>query len=275
MNLLIGEIYCRSILSRSGLYGIDYSINPYLGCFHRCSYCYAQYMVKNKRIPSNLHWGEYVYAKINAPTILLKDLRRHTAGRILMSSVTDPYQPLELRYKLTRRILKILSRRDFEVTLLTKSHLVLRDSDIIGKFNSEMIEVGLTITLLNDELRRIFEPNSSSTMRRIEALRILKSRGIRTFSFLGPLIPIVCEWDLEKLLNKLSSIGVEYIVVDKLNIGRGNRKLFDESLRMLPTKIGLTIRKILSENYFQYYDSLKRRISMLADKFNLNIIFCY
>ena len=127
------EIQAKSILSPCGIPGIDYVINPYTGCRYGCTYCYASFMgrfIKDKTVQD---WGEYVIAKVNAPELLKKELRKlRNKGKgleIFFSSVTDPYQGVEAKYKLTRQCLEILADWEYEgyISILTKSNLVLRD----------------------------------------------------------------------------------------------------------------------------------------------------
>ncbi|RLE53839.1 MAG: radical SAM protein [Candidatus Methanomethylicota archaeon] len=269
----IKEIYCKSILSRSKIYGADYSINPYFGCLHGCTYCYARYMLR--KLPSNLMWGEFVHAKINAPTVLLKELRRSKRGRVLLSSVTDPYQLVEAKYMLTRRILTILSSKDYPLIILTKSDLVIRDLDLIKKFSDA--DVGLTVITLDENVRRAFEPKAPSIYRRIAAMQKLKEAKICTYAFLGPLIPIISEFSIEKLLTKLSKINVDYVIVDKLNVKAGNKPHIMRAFMLYYPDIKGKIEKILSnENvYDEYYADLKVKIRNLAQKLDLDLEFCY
>ena len=145
MSFIVREIKAKSVLTKSGIPGIDYCINPYVGCFHGCRYCYATFM---KRFTGHQEpWGSFVDVKVNAPAILPKQLARARRGNVLISSVTDGYQPIESKYKLTRQCLEVLLEYQFPVDILTKSPLVLRDMDIMEKFKE--IEVGLTITTDN------------------------------------------------------------------------------------------------------------------------------
>ena len=106
MNLVIKEKRARSILSKSGIPGIDYCINPYTGCSHGCKYCYATFM---KRFTGHMEaWGSFVDVKINAPEVLQRQMKNAPRGNIMISSVTDPYQPIENQYKLTRQCLEVL-----------------------------------------------------------------------------------------------------------------------------------------------------------------------
>ena len=163
MNLVIKEKRARSILSKSGIPGIDYCINPYTGCSHGCKYCYATFL---KRFTGHEEaWGSFVDVKINAPEILQRQMKNAPRGNIMISSVTDPYQPVEDQYKLTRQCLEVLLAYQFPVSILTKSSLVLRDLDLIKRFKE--MEVGITITTDNDKIREIFEPNAPSIETRI------------------------------------------------------------------------------------------------------------
>lgn len=263
----------KSVLSRSGVYGIDYSINPYFGCAHGCLYCYARYMLK--RFPTGLKWGDFVHVKVNAPRILVKDLRSARFGRILLSSVTDPYQPVESKYELTRKILKILASKRFPTTILTKSSLVIRDVDLLKTFRD--LEIGLTITTLNEDLRSVFEPKASSTQDRLNALEKLKENDFIVFAFLGPLIPVICEEDLELLIKELKKINVDYIIVDKLNIKAGNWPYIKNAIIDHFPQLLQRIEEILfhREEYIRYYLDLKYKLLSLASDYNVEVDFCY
>ncbi len=163
------EKKCKSILSESGLYGVDYSLNPYTGCEYGCKYCYATFMKKFSNHSEN--WGNFVDIKENAPKVLENDLRKKEKSSILLSSVTDPYQPIEKEYKITRKTLKRLSKTEHEINILTKSDLILRDLDILSEFKPEKISVGFTINFLKEKDRKIWEPNATKIKNRIKALR--------------------------------------------------------------------------------------------------------
>ena len=188
--MAIKEIQCKSILTKSNLPEVDYCINPYVGCLHGCSYCYASFM---KRFTGHLEeWGAFLDVKINAPEILKKQLTpRKKKGAILIGSVTDAYQPIERRYGITRRILEILAKHEFPVSILTKSALVMRDIDVIKKMRS--CEVGITITSLDESISRIFEPVASSPQKRLDTLSFFKDNNIKTYAFVGPILPGITE----------------------------------------------------------------------------------
>jgi DNA repair photolyase len=208
MILIIREIKVKSILSKSRIPGIDYCVNPYTGCFHACRYCYATFM---KRYTGHTEaWGNFVDVKINAPEVLQKQLKRATRGNIIISSVTDAYQPVEAKYKLTRQCLEVLLHYQFPIDILTKSPLVLRDIGLIKQIKDR--EVGITITTDNEKIRKVFEPYAPSISARISALRTLRNNGISTYTFIGPVLPM----NPEVLLERISPY-VDSIIIDRMN----------------------------------------------------------
>jgi len=203
--MIVREIDAKTVLSKSKVF--DYTVNPYIGCEHGCTYCYARFM---KRVTGHReHWGKFVDVKINAPTLLQHEIKKRKAGRVWISGVCDPYQPLERRYELTRKCLEILLRHYWSVTIQTKSPLVLRDMELLKRFSD--IEVGFTITTADEDIRKIFEPNTPPIRERIEALESLHSVGIKTFAMIAPLLPRA-----EDLATQLTG-KVDYVLVDKMN----------------------------------------------------------
>jgi DNA repair photolyase len=201
----IREITAKSILSKSQVY--DYALNPYVGCQHECVYCYAKFM---KRFTGHTEkWGEFVDIKINAPELLAREVKRKKIGRVWISGVCDPYQPLEKQYIITKRCIDILSENNWPFTVQTKSDLVLRDMETLKKANES--EVGFTITTGDERIRKLFEPNASPVSKRIDALAILHSSGIRTFAMIAPILP-----GAEGLVRRLTG-KVNYVILDKLN----------------------------------------------------------
>jgi len=218
MNRVIKETRARSVLSKSGISGIDYCINPYIGCSHGCRYCYATFM---KRFTGHGEpWGSFVDAKINAPEILQRQMKKAPRGNILISSVTDPYQPVENQYQLTRQCLEVLLAYQFPVSILTKSSLVLRDLDLIRRFKE--IEVGITITTDDDTIREIFEPNAPPVEARVRGLKELSAKGVKTYAFIGPLLPL----NPEDLAEKIGPY-VQSVLVDRMNYSSKTRKIYE------------------------------------------------
>jgi len=218
MSLIIREIKAKSILTKSGIPGVDYCVNPYVGCSHGCRYCYATFM---KRYTGHTEpWGGFVDVKVNAPEILQKQLKRARNGRVMISSVTDAYQHIESKYKLTRQCLEILLQNQSPVDILTKSPLVLRDMDIIKKFKD--IEVGITITTNDEEIRKVFEPNAPSIIARMRALKTLHDNRIKTYAFIGPALPMNPETLSEKI-----NTHVDSIIIDRMNYTSKTLKIYE------------------------------------------------
>jgi DNA repair photolyase len=204
-TLMVKEIQAKTILSVSKVY--PYVINPYTGCQHGCSYCYARFM---KRVTGHREpWGEFVDVKTNAPDLLRKEIKKKKRARVWVSGVCDPYQPLEAHYKLTRQCLELLAQNTWPVIIQTRSPLVLRDMDIIK--DAEDFEVGLSVTTADDGIRRLFEPHAPPISDRIEALDELHKAGIRTYAMIAPVLPGAA--GLGELLNG----KVDYVLIDRMN----------------------------------------------------------
>ena len=201
----VKEIRSKAILSTSKVY--DYVINPYVGCQHACSYCYARFM---KRFSGHKEpWGDFVDVKINAPDLLQTEVRRKKKGNVWISGVCDPYQPLEQKYELTRKCLEILIQNNWPVIVQTRSPLVLRDFDIVKE--AEAVKVGLSITSANDGIRKIFEPNAPPIVERLKAIDTMHRNGIRTYVMIAPLLP-----EAENLVPVLEG-KVDYVIIDRMN----------------------------------------------------------
>jgi len=205
MILMVKEIQAKTILSVSKVY--PYVINPYTGCQHGCSYCYARFM---KRVTGHLEpWGEFVDVKINAASLLSVEIKKKKRGRVWVSGVCDPYQPLETKYRLTRQCLEILAQHNWPVIIQTRSPLVLRDIDIIK--NARDFEVGLSVTTADDTIRKLFEPGAPTIDDRIAALDELHKAGVRTYAMIAPVLP-GAEGLAELLKGK-----IDYVLIDRMN----------------------------------------------------------
>ncbi len=271
----IKEIRAKGILTRCGIPGIDFVVNPYIGCRFGCKYCYASFMGRfvGKKIGD---WGEYVYPKINAPELLAKEIKTKLPNKgrgkeIFFSSVTDPYQGLEAKYQLTRKCLEILADWGFEGTLsiLTKSNLVTRDIDVLKRFKQAI--VGLTVTSADDGISRYFETYAPPVSERFEALRKLNQAGIKTYAFIGPLLPHFAadEKSLEKVFRRLAEVGTKDIFVEHLNLSSYIRG-------RLMTEMKGTDREILEKFYAsqskQYRQQLEGLVGKLVKKYGMHLM---
>jgi DNA repair photolyase len=269
------EVTCKSALSNSGIEPFDYSVNPYVGCEHACVYCYARFMLRFRRTRENYQWGDFVDAKVNAPTILLKDLRRKPKGVTWLSAVTDPYQPVEKKYNLTRHCLEALLGYKFPVWIQTKSSLVLRDLDLISRFHEK--DVGFTILTLNDDLRKRIEPGASPVDERVAALVDMSEKGIRTFAFVGPILPLLTDSEetLAKLIHELVRTRTSHVLFDRLNLRWGVWPSIKSFLERYYPDLLQTYHEILWGNT-SYFEDLRKRISKVCkDAGMINYEVCY
>jgi DNA repair photolyase len=200
----IKEVKVKSIITKSGLPDSDFVINPYVGCMHGCLYCYARFMKRFTNHPEP--WGDFVDVKVNAPDLIPKNTERYKNRSITIGSVTDSYLPLEAKYKLTRQILEKLILLQPRLGIITKSDLVLRDIDLLKRFDDCIIAV--SASFLDKKTESKLEPRSTSTARRLEALKKLHEAGIQTALFISPIFPEVSDW--RKLINLTKGFVDEY-----------------------------------------------------------------
>jgi len=276
--LKIREITCKTLLNKSDL--ADFTLNCYVGCSHRCLYCYARYMKKFKDRPED--WGHFVDVKINAPQALTSQIKKiKQPGEVFMSSICDAWQPLEAKYRLSRTCLKILLESGFTVSILTKSSLILRDFDLLAAYKTPSL--GMTITTLIPNLQVALEPYASPAKDRLNTLKKATEKGIETWAFLGPLIPEFTdtEANLEGLFRALESLNLAKIYIDKLNPRWG---VLDTLKRGLASrredylKIRLMLYKATQPaKYLEYSRQLKIKVPQIAARFNLSnkLTFCF
>lgn len=266
--MIISEKHCKSILNKSGI--SDYCVNPYTGCGHGCVYCYARFMKKytNHSEP----WGEFVDVKSNAVEVLNKEIIRKEKGKIMLSSVTDAYQPVEKKFELTRQLLKTILTNQFPALILTKSSLVLRDLDLIRKFND--ISVEFTIPYLDEKARQAFEPFASPIAERLEALSQLKKAGIRTGVFFGPIMPLISDKNLENTFDKFAELELDLVYVDRLNIKCGNWPDIRNAIESNYPEMLNRYEEIFFARS-DYYENLKKRITALLKERGLRFEICY
>ncbi|HEY9775601.1 MAG TPA: radical SAM protein [Planktothrix sp.] len=187
----VREVTASSILTPqkvgalSGWY--DYSLNPYAGCAFSCSYCYVP------KFPNARHeywqWGKWIEVKANAPDLIRRDRTKIFGSRIFFSSATDPYQYIELQYRLTRRCLEqLLLYKPAHLTMHTRSHLILQDLQLLKKFGNSL-SVGVSLATDDEAVRRQFEPKAPSVHRRVQLIQALHNAGIDVYLSMSPLLP--------------------------------------------------------------------------------------
>lgn len=258
----INTIQCKTLLTKSRLPEANYCINPYVGCLHGCIYCYARFM--RRFTGYDEPWGYFLDVKINAPEVLAKELaRKPKRGRVLLGSVTDAYQPIEQKYRVTRAILEILLQHDFPVSVLTKSNLVVRDLDLFKQFSQ--CEVGLTITTTDQGIARNFEPRSSTPQQRIGVLDTLHRSGIITYAFIGPILPELT--NLEAVFTTIQG-KVDFVMAESLNLKCGN---WENIRNLLESKYPHLLSLYQSRFSQAYWGQIERELRALSEKFKIPI----
>lgn len=211
-GVVVRETRCKSILNRSRI--SDYSLNAYTGCAHACVYCYARFMQRFHPHPEP--WGRFVDVKVNAVEALKRQLRRARPGDVFVSSACDGWQPVEAERRLTRRCCELLLEHGFQVNVLTKSELVLRDLDL---FAGRKARIGVTLTTLDEPLRRLWEPQASSVEARLRVIEEARGRGLKTAVMLGPLLPFLSDTEeaIRALFQRVAQVRPDAVWTDALN----------------------------------------------------------
>ena len=187
------ELEARSILNKcsSPRMPFPYTINPYRGCEFGCRYCYARYTHEFMEMRDGEQFEQMIYAKIRAAELLRQDLRRYPAGEIAIGTATDPYQPAERRYGITRSLLEVFAEeRGRSLSITTKLNLVARDIDVLRRVaRANVLHINVTITTLDAELARKLEPRAPHPDLRLAAVEALSSGGLSVGVFLNPILP--------------------------------------------------------------------------------------
>ncbi len=207
----IAKIRAKNILSRSKIGSGGYTVNPYVGCPHGCIYCYAEFM---RGVTGHEEaWGEFLDVKDFDTASLVKFAASHSNERVFMSSVTDCYNPYEARFGATRKVLETLAGSDVNLQILTKSSLVTRDIDLLQTMPN--VRVGVSLSVVDESLRRMLEPRASSVAARIAAIKKLCAAGVKTYIFVAPIFP-----QITPVFDIISHCGdaADEIWFDRLNL---------------------------------------------------------
>ncbi len=208
----VTEEAAKTIITRNQSPDIsfDRSINPYRGCEHGCSYCYARPTHANMGLSPGLDFETKLFAKPNAAELLRSELLhpKYRPATIALGANTDPYQPIERRYRITRQILEVLAEFDHPVGIVTKSALVLRDLDILQPMAEKgLVKVALSVTTLDAKLARAMEPRAATPAKRLKALEMLSKAGVPTVAMVAPVIPALNDHEIESILGAVSVAG--------------------------------------------------------------------
>ncbi|MDP2649349.1 MAG: radical SAM protein [bacterium] len=268
-KIQVREIECKTAIGKCGFPGGGWAINPYIGCGHNCLYCYGRFI---KRFTQHLEpWGYFVDARINIAQVLKKQIKspKFKSGQIYLGTVTDPYQPLEEKYKLSRQILEVLKDYPVSLSILTKSDLILRDLDLLKQFKN--LDVNFTINSLDEKWKSCVEPESTSVEKRLEAAKKLSEEGIKVFAMMGPYFPNFT--DPEKLFSEFKKAGISSVFTESFNTTGGNFTQVEEVLAKHYPSFLPTFAEILfnSKKFNEFYESERKKILSLSKKYNLPV----
>ena len=211
----------------------DRSINPYRGCEHGCIYCYARPSHADWDMSPGLDFETKLIAKSNAAQVLEQQLSKpgYVCAPINLGSNTDPYQPIEREYQITRQTLEVLLRYRHPVTIVTKGSLILRDLDLLTELaRQRLVAVMISLTSLDDELKRILEPRAAAPKARLRAIRVMREAGIPVGVLCSPMIPMINDSELESLLAEAHAAGAQSAAYMMLRLPLEVAPLFEEWL---------------------------------------------
>ncbi len=265
----VAEITCKSAIGPCGFPGGGLAVNPYIGCEHACGYCYARFI---KRFTGHTEpWGDFVDVRKNSAKLLSIQMRNPKLHhqQIYLSSMTDPYQPVEEKYELTREILKVLVNYDNHVSIMTKSTLVLRDLDLIKQLIKK--DVNFTMSTLDEKWRKVIEPNSSTTSEKLVTMQKLVDEGIIVNAMVGPYWPIFT--DIEKMMAEFKKIGVSHVFAESFNSIGGNWTGVEETLsKHFPESLSQMKDLIFDDKKFNdFYVQEKKKLEKLAKELSIPI----
>ena len=213
--------------------GFEKSINPYRGCEHGCIYCYARPSHAYMNLSPGLDFETKIFHKVDADKILEKELskKNYICKPIMLGANTDPYQPAENKLKISRNILEVLSKYNHPVAIITKSSLIERDIDILSDMaKRHLAKVAVTITTLSINLKQILEPRASSPKARLNIIHKFSQAGIPVRIMAAPMIPMINDIELEKILKSAQEAGALYAGYTLIRLPYEVKDLFKEWL---------------------------------------------
>jgi DNA repair photolyase len=278
-NTIYEHTQVKKILHRVNVWFLPFrwGINTYRGCEHNCTYCNARYTHEYLGLPT----GEFAYdimVKDNAAEALDKELSREKWNKkwtVNVATVTDPYQPAERKFKITREVLKVFLKHHNALMVTTKSDLILRDLDILTNIaKTGFLNVVITIPILDEDLRKKIEPKAASIQKRLEVVQKIHDAGITVGVTSIPLFPYTSdsEGDVEKLVKTLSENGADYVILDMLNFREEARDRVIEFIKNYYPDLILKYGELYKTNYCdkEYAKVVRKHANKLIKKYGVD-----
>ncbi len=281
----------HTIITRNSSPDLDFehSINPYRGCAHGCSYCYARPTHACLGHSAGIDFERDIYIKSNAPELLRQELARarYRVKILAIGTNTDPYQPVERQHKIMRQLLEVLLETHHPLTITTKSALVVRDLDLLSRLAEQnLVCVSLSITSMDHKLSRLMEPRASSPARRLKAIRLLSEAGVPVNVLAAPMIQAINDMELERILDAAAAQGAKGAGMIMLRLPGEVKDIFREwLLRYFPHKVSHVLNLVRDvrggkENDPRFYSRmrgtgayariLEQRFERTTRRYNLN-----
>lgn len=282
----------KSIISKNKSPDLPFeqSINAYRGCEHGCIYCYARPTHAYQDLSPGLDFETKLFAKPDAAELLKKELasRNYKCSPIALGTNTDPYQPIEREYKITREIIEVLKEQNHPLTIVTKSHLIERDIDLLAPMAvKNLVHVFISVTTLEHQLMQNMEPRATAPVRRLQIIKNLTEAGIPTGVISAPIIPVINDSELETILEKSAESGANKAAYMIIRLPHEIKDLFEEWLDThYPLKTSHVMNMITdiragkkNDSEFHtrmsgtgvYADLINKRFLKACKKYNLNV----
>jgi DNA repair photolyase len=277
MNIEYREEPCRAALNRVRGMAFRWSLNPYMGCVHRCTFCYVRAFERRADRPAGEAYGRSIRVKVNVADVLARELRRPSWRRELVAvgAATDPYQPAEGKYRLTRRCLAVLAAARNPLSLITRGPMIVRDVDVLREASCRAaVDVNISIPTLDHEIWRRTEPGTAPPRQRLRALETLVSAGIRAGVGLAPILPGISDRPdlLAQVVGAARRAGATHVWCNVLYLAPGTREHFLEHLaREWPDELERYLRLYRDRVYLDRRDAepIRARVAELRERLGI------
>ncbi|MFQ6031117.1 MAG: radical SAM protein [Dehalococcoidia bacterium] len=276
----VQEIHCKTLLNRINVPGLPFrwTLNPYRGCRHACRYCYAR--------PTHEFWGmnagsdfdQRVFAKVNAPEVLRDELRRPKwqGETIAIGTASDPYEPAEAQYEITRRILQVLAEFQNPLSITTKGVLVRRDVDVLRELNQVAdVQVNFSVGSLDEDVWRRTEPGAPKPMARLEAMQFLVESGIPAGVMMAPLLPGISDGSesIDRVVSAAASHQARFLAANLLFLKPGSKEWFMPLIRESYPYLTPGYTKLYRQTYApkEYTQQVLRLVDEARHKWDLPV----